>query len=104
MKHDATSLTSAGECSEREGRAALSSARRRSLPAAGSGFERVTRHAGDSVALSWRIHMRLHAVLAFVFFAFGAFAEQRFPPPEFESGYTLPQTTTPAARSLWLQY
>ncbi len=33
-----------------------------------------------------------------------AFAEQRFPPPEFESGYTLPQTTAPAARSLWLQY
>lgn len=36
-----------------------------------------------------------------------ALAEQpqfRFPPPEFESGYQLPVTTTPAARALWLQY
>jgi len=33
-----------------------------------------------------------------------ALAEQRFPPPEFESGYKLPETTTPSPRALWLQY
>jgi len=31
-------------------------------------------------------------------------AEQRFPPPDFESGYTLPSPSTPPARALWLQY
>ena len=31
-------------------------------------------------------------------------AEQRFPPPDFESGYRLPSASTPAARQLWLQY
>jgi ferredoxin len=31
-------------------------------------------------------------------------AEQRFPPPDFENGYSLPSTSTPAARQLWLQY
>jgi polyferredoxin len=31
-------------------------------------------------------------------------AEQRFPPPDFESGYRLPSASTPAARHLWLQY
>jgi ferredoxin len=31
-------------------------------------------------------------------------AEQRFPPPDFESGYRLPSASTPAARLLWLQY
>jgi ferredoxin len=31
-------------------------------------------------------------------------AEQRFPPPDFESGYKLPPTTTPAPRALALQY
>lgn len=33
-----------------------------------------------------------------------ATAEQRFPPPEFETGHTLPATTTPAARAVWLDY
>jgi ferredoxin len=33
-----------------------------------------------------------------------AVAEQRFPPPEFESGHQLPPTTTPAARAFWLEY
>ncbi|MCX7723612.1 MAG: hypothetical protein N2379_11260, partial [Verrucomicrobiae bacterium] len=33
-----------------------------------------------------------------------ALAEQRFPPPDFQSGYQLPVTTTPPARALWLQY
>ena len=42
--------------------------------------------------------------LALIFFSVCAFAEQRFPPPEFESGYTLPQTITPGPRGLWLQY
>jgi polyferredoxin len=31
-------------------------------------------------------------------------AEQRFPPPDFESGYQLPVTQTPAPRAAWLQY
>ena len=33
-----------------------------------------------------------------------ALAEQRFPPPDFESGHQLPITTTPAARAWLLQY
>ncbi|MEK7685661.1 MAG: 4Fe-4S binding protein [Verrucomicrobiota bacterium] len=33
-----------------------------------------------------------------------AFGEQRFPPPEFESGYQLPATQTPPARALLLEY
>jgi ferredoxin len=32
------------------------------------------------------------------------FAEQRFPPPEFENGYHLPTASTPAARLLEMQY
>src|SRR5262245_46355990 len=28
-------------------------------------------------------------------------AEQRFPPPDFEGGYQIPATATPAARALW---
>ncbi|HOX59493.1 MAG TPA: 4Fe-4S binding protein [Candidatus Paceibacterota bacterium] len=32
------------------------------------------------------------------------FAEQRFPPPDFESGHQLPVTTTPPARALTLEY
>ena len=36
--------------------------------------------------------------------AFSAFAAQRFPPPDFENGYTLPAAATPAARHPWLQY
>ncbi len=31
-------------------------------------------------------------------------AEQRFPPPDFENGYRVPSTSTPAARHLWLEY
>jgi polyferredoxin len=33
-----------------------------------------------------------------------AFAEQRFPPPEFEGGHQLPVTATPPAREVMLQY
>lgn len=33
-----------------------------------------------------------------------AWAEQRFPPPDFQSGHVLPTTTTPPARALVWQY
>ena len=33
-----------------------------------------------------------------------AFAEQRFPPPDFESGYQLPSAATPPPRAALLQY
>jgi NosR/NirI family nitrous oxide reductase transcriptional regulator len=33
-----------------------------------------------------------------------AYGDQRFPPPEFETGHQLPLTTTPAARAWLLQY
>jgi polyferredoxin len=36
--------------------------------------------------------------------AFVSRAEQRFPPPDFESGHQLPGTTTPAARAIALEY
>jgi ferredoxin len=39
-----------------------------------------------------------------LFLALMVSAEQRFPPPDFESGYQLPSASTPAARQLWLQY
>ncbi len=44
------------------------------------------------------------APVVILFAALMACAEQRFPPPDFESGYHLPSATTPAARHLWLQY
>ena len=46
-------------------------------------------------------------MLVFVFvavLAITSFAEQRFPPPDFQSGHQLPVTTIPPARELWLQY
>ena len=43
-------------------------------------------------------------VAALLFAATCALAEQRFPPPEFESGHQLPLTTTPAARAVLFQY
>jgi polyferredoxin len=33
-----------------------------------------------------------------------ASGQQRFPPPDFESGHQLPVTNTPAARAIWFQY
>lgn len=33
-----------------------------------------------------------------------AWAASRFPPPEFESNYTMPNLTTPAGRAGWLEY
>ena len=44
------------------------------------------------------------ALLLLIFPVMTAFAEQRFPPPDFENGYRLPVSSTPAARLLWLQY
>ncbi len=39
-------------------------------------------------------------LLAGLYLAGTAWAEERFPPPEFESGYTMPETTTPPPRAL----
>ena len=48
---------------------------------------------------------RLAAALALLAIALSAaVAEQRFPPPEFETGHQLPETTTPAARGVLLEY
>jgi ferredoxin len=45
------------------------------------------------------------ALVVMLLFAAGAvFAQQRFPPPDFESGHKLPVTTTPPARGQFLQY
>lgn len=44
------------------------------------------------------------ALAGCVFFAARGLGEQRFPPPDFESGHQLPVTTTPPARALWLEY
>ena len=44
------------------------------------------------------------ALGAMLLLAFLVSAEQRFPPPDFDSGYRIPSPTTPAARQLWLQY
>ncbi len=46
----------------------------------------------------------LGALGAMLFLVLAAGAEQRFPPPDFETGYQIPSATTPAARQLWLQY
>ncbi|MBI2947966.1 MAG: 4Fe-4S binding protein [Verrucomicrobia bacterium] len=43
-------------------------------------------------------------VVLMLVFAIASFAEQRFPPPEFESGYALPETKTPPPRTLPFQY
>jgi len=45
------------------------------------------------------------AVLLPIILSFSAFAEQRFPPPDFsETNHQLPITTTPPTRAEWLQY
>ena len=43
-------------------------------------------------------------ITCLLFVASSAFAEQRFPPPDFEGGYKLPVTSTPAARAVLFQY
>ena len=52
----------------------------------------------------WRGSAAALFYLAMFFVAASALGEQRFPPPEFESGYTLPHTETPEPRSMLLQY
>ncbi|NOS68559.1 MAG: 4Fe-4S binding protein [Verrucomicrobia bacterium] len=47
-----------------------------------------------------------HALIVLLFLAWlPAFAEPRFPPPDFtETNHQIPTTTTPSARAEWLQY
>jgi ferredoxin len=48
---------------------------------------------------------RLILPLLLLFWSLSAFAEQRFPPPDFvETNHQLPSTATPAARGLYYQY
>jgi NosR/NirI family nitrous oxide reductase transcriptional regulator len=55
-----------------------------------------------------QIAHRESTLLSFLFFfllsSFCASAQQRFPPPDFESGHQLPVTSTPAARAIPFQY
>ena len=46
--------------------------------------------------------VRILACLALSAAPFVSFGVERFPPPEFESGYKMPATTTPAPRAEWL--
>src|ERR1035438_8985912 len=46
----------------------------------------------------------LGAFVLFLVLASVALAEQRFPPPDFESGHHLPVTTMPPARAILFQY
>jgi len=48
--------------------------------------------------------VRILILLGFVFLSPYVIAQQRFPKPEFESGYTLPSPTTPEPRSVSLEY
>lgn len=51
-----------------------------------------------------RIHLALFGV-AMLWSTMVAYAEPRFPPPDFtETNHLIPTTTTPATRELWLQY
>src|ERR1043166_1475579 len=53
------------------------------------------------------LNCRAKAALTLIVLAaarLNAVAEQRFPPPEFESGHQLPVTAVPGARGLFLQY
>ena len=51
-----------------------------------------------------RQRLGLGAAMLFLMLTVAALAEQRFPPPDFESGHQLPLTTTPPARAVILQY
>ncbi|MCX6966558.1 MAG: 4Fe-4S binding protein [Verrucomicrobia bacterium] len=46
----------------------------------------------------------LHLLFGLLLLSATALAEQRFPPPDFESGYQLPSPTTPAPRPGLMQY
>ena len=54
----------------------------------------------------WSLVIGYFCTAAFLLIASSvpATAEQRFPPPDFESGYKLPATPTPASRFLLLEY
>jgi NosR/NirI family transcriptional regulator, nitrous oxide reductase regulator len=56
-------------------------------------------------AALWSLAPRLTLLLAVLLFVAGpVLGEQRFPPPDFESGHKLPETTTPPARAVLLAY
>jgi polyferredoxin len=48
--------------------------------------------------------IRISVFLGLALMSAFVFAQQRFPKPEFESGYTLPSPTTPEPRSISLEY
>jgi len=52
----------------------------------------------------WTGALRVALLLTLLARAPVTFAETRFPPPEFESGYQMPATQHPAPRGLWLEY
>ena len=56
--------------------------------------------AGSRSGLVWL----LGSLVLLAFLSSTAIAEQRFPPPDFESGHQLPVAATPAARAVWLEY
>ena len=72
--------------------------RRRAAGAGGAGPA-----VESASARGWILRFTLYALLLTVCCA-SALAEQRFPPPEFESGHQLPVMPTPAARALLWQY
>lgn len=55
---------------------------------------------------SWAVRFLPLLILAvgMLFSIAAAYGVERFPPPEFESGYKMPPTTVPAARSTWMEY
>src|SRR4030042_5014913 len=48
--------------------------------------------------------IKISVFIGVVLFSPFALAQQRFPKPEFETGYTLPSPTTPEPRSISLEY
>jgi len=86
--------------------APLNAARRaqRAIPTPGS--VRMRQPPRQSEIVNRKCRRVLVALLALflLLLAFSSNAQQRFPPPDFETGHQLPVTTTPAARSLWFQY
>ena len=69
-----------------------------------SDFRASARAARKSYIVTRKWPARLGAVLLFLVLTGVALAEQRFPPPDFESGHQLPLTTTPPARAVLFQY
>jgi NosR/NirI family transcriptional regulator, nitrous oxide reductase regulator len=54
--------------------------------------------------MRWRAPIWLVIAAAWLVWVGPAWSEQRFPPPDFESGYKLPGTETPDPRTLALEY